>query len=236
MSTPSQILDASLDEQADVDLDELTRLEQVATPGPWMTELRPSSVNFCQVQGERWAVCTINYDDEARPVSDRDPELDPLKHSTEDARLIVALRNAAPKLLALARRALAPEAKGERVRLYQERFAPTPEGPWSEPQSEGLSTPGSVTDWCAPESREYLGDDRRWSQERVVEAVILAEPETPDVHRRRSEMCERFLREHGERLGWALVAHAKENPLLTEACELPYRALAELLKEFGLGK
>jgi hypothetical protein len=41
-----------------------------------------------------------------------------------------------------------------------------------------------------------------------------------------------FLREHGERLGWALVAHAKESPMLTERCEKPYRALDELLEKY----
>lgn len=87
-----------------IDLAELERLERGATAAPWETDTRPSSGKFCEVMGQLWNVCVVTYDDERRPVSPRDPELDPLGHAVEDARLIVALRNAAPELLHRCRR------------------------------------------------------------------------------------------------------------------------------------
>ena len=68
-----------------IDLDELERLHEAATPGPWASE------GACIVAGPVGARMLILYD-EGGP-------------SRDDSALIAAVRNALPELLRLARRA-----------------------------------------------------------------------------------------------------------------------------------
>lgn len=84
-------------------VERLDELHRKATPGPWRAEVRPSRVDFCVISGASWSVCTVHYDDERRPVSEGDPELDPMKHSIEDTTLIAELRNSYPAISAALR-------------------------------------------------------------------------------------------------------------------------------------
>lgn len=59
-----------------------------------------------------------------------------------------------------------------------------------------------------------------------------------DVHRRRSEMCERFLREHHEvtRAGLLDAPDIDANPISQSSWAKRLDAFDALMKEFGLGK
>lgn len=73
-----------------LDLAELRRLEAAATPGPWVPQSRDDGTS------EPWYLDTHAYEDGPEPVWA--PPQYPV--SLADARLIAALRNAAPALLA----------------------------------------------------------------------------------------------------------------------------------------
>src|SRR5262249_55384626 len=84
-----------------VDIEELTRLEQAATPGPWTTE---AGLKF---SGENWLLASLGngYDDLDHWVTpDHIRCSDMGGGAAEDAALIAAARNALPDLLAELRR------------------------------------------------------------------------------------------------------------------------------------
>jgi hypothetical protein len=78
------------------DLESLEKLLAEATAGPWRTTTSCAAYEYCSVEGPEWTVCQVIYDDDRRPVQGEDDD----GKAIADARLIVALRNAAPELLA----------------------------------------------------------------------------------------------------------------------------------------
>jgi hypothetical protein len=98
-------------------LDELERLERVATRGPWFIE--GAHMDYA-IRGNQtgsqdgWAIADNVFELEARGT-DAD-----VKRRARDAALVLALRNAAPALIASAR--LAAE-RGERIRELEAELA-----------------------------------------------------------------------------------------------------------------
>jgi hypothetical protein len=86
-----------------LDLDELERLEREATAGPW--RVSPHAIHYVDTAGERSdTVCKCYQDSPKRG------------EPAPDATFIAALRNAAPALIARARRADELEAELQAVK------------------------------------------------------------------------------------------------------------------------
>lgn len=175
-------------------LAEIERMCNAATPGPWWTELRESSVNFARVHGDEWPIAQVYFDDDRRPV---ESEFDAGKHVVADAKLIALCRTAIPELLSEVRRLSADLHLAARITS----FSP-------EPCPLCLSLAGEVEVCALHHEIDEAGFAAQRHAKRIgaLEVEVGEAIEQRDVYRERSQQLSTRIATLEAGLGEACVA------------------------------